>query len=571
VDFFLSAMMIVREVPIAGIGLYDDPTEEIALNLSRPAVWRFERGLGELGGGALTAQPDFWRMWATRNHHNSKKSTPPTIISMLLPESKIKQSILHPREDIRLAAVSYFCQSRSQDEGVMPLVIEAVEKHGREMAFRILRDADDLAQTPATVGWLVDELRRQCNLEDVDQDNYRTAIALILYRTSPALLSADMATLPNFPEELVHPFLERLEMTAWDWETGWVALEALGKETEDLGAFQIRHVRRGNRIADALAKHQDHAESVLALVNRRYRGKDRNLMQWLEPLIIELAGAMRLEAAILPLVDMMHEDYWATSDSAILALKRIGGDKVVQAIADQWPDSFNDFRQGAAEVLGHIHTELSAAKCLAFLAVEESPDVQEFLADAALNHFASEAIEPARQMTLGDWDDLTPDESDLRYHLVTAATIMESRFPEYDDWYAHAVETNWGWGDHVRDKPIRENLREDEVESDEEEYLDEDESFVPRFADSPDDGASAPPPFRYEEPRVGRNEPCLFGSGKKYKKCCLLKAPWIGNVPADRYSKSTSSSPGSQSGHEGCDRCRWAVGSGIEEGSHHGK
>lgn len=30
-------------------------------------------------------------------------------------------------------------------------------------------------------------------------------------------------------------------------------------------------------------------------------------------------------------------------------------------------------------------------------------------------------------------------------------------------------------------------------------------------------------PFVREEPRVGRNDPCPCGSGKKYKKCCLLK------------------------------------------------
>jgi uncharacterized protein YecA (UPF0149 family) len=26
--------------------------------------------------------------------------------------------------------------------------------------------------------------------------------------------------------------------------------------------------------------------------------------------------------------------------------------------------------------------------------------------------------------------------------------------------------------------------------------------------------------YRREEPRVGRNDPCPCGSGKKYKKCC---------------------------------------------------
>lgn len=30
----------------------------------------------------------------------------------------------------------------------------------------------------------------------------------------------------------------------------------------------------------------------------------------------------------------------------------------------------------------------------------------------------------------------------------------------------------------------------------------------------------SPPPVRREAPKVGRNDPCTCGSGKKYKKCC---------------------------------------------------
>ena len=31
---------------------------------------------------------------------------------------------------------------------------------------------------------------------------------------------------------------------------------------------------------------------------------------------------------------------------------------------------------------------------------------------------------------------------------------------------------------------------------------------------------SAPTPIRKDAPKVGRNDPCPCGSGKKYKKCC---------------------------------------------------
>jgi uncharacterized protein YecA (UPF0149 family) len=40
-------------------------------------------------------------------------------------------------------------------------------------------------------------------------------------------------------------------------------------------------------------------------------------------------------------------------------------------------------------------------------------------------------------------------------------------------------------------------------------------------SDSKDKATVKVPPVRSD--KVGRNEPCPCGSGKKYKKCCLLK------------------------------------------------
>ena len=45
---------------------------------------------------------------------------------MRLPESIIQASILHPEEEIRLAAVAFFSGSHSSSETVMPRVVRAV-------------------------------------------------------------------------------------------------------------------------------------------------------------------------------------------------------------------------------------------------------------------------------------------------------------------------------------------------------------------------------------------------------------------------------------------------------------
>ena len=45
---------------------------------------------------------------------------------------------------------------------------------------------------------------------------------------------------------------------------------------------------------------------------------------------------------------------------------------------------------------------------------------------------------------------------------------------------------------------------------------------MPGAAPKPED-ARKPETFRREQPKVGRNDPCPCGSGKKYKNCCMNK------------------------------------------------
>ena len=97
---------------------------------------------------------------------------------MRLAESIIQAAILNPEEEIRLTAVYYFSRSFSQDEAVMPLIIQAVERYGRNHAFRMLWEAEHLPQSQATADWLANELRRDYDLQDLDDDNYRFAVAL---------------------------------------------------------------------------------------------------------------------------------------------------------------------------------------------------------------------------------------------------------------------------------------------------------------------------------------------------------------------------------------------------------
>jgi len=60
-----------------------------------------------------------------------------------------------------------------------------------------------------------------------------------------------------------------------------------------------------------------------------------------------------------------------------------------------------------------------------------------------------------------------------------------------------------------------ENSKEDK-----EDYSDL-EFYPQRFEDSNPSDYLPKIPIQNKSPKVGRNEPCPCGSGKKYKKCCL--------------------------------------------------
>ena len=80
------------------------------------------------------------------------------MLDMRYRKSKIKEAIFHAEEEVRLTTLGYF--AFADDVSIMPFVMEVVQKYGRASAFRVLRDAERLPQTEATLDWLVSEIRR---------------------------------------------------------------------------------------------------------------------------------------------------------------------------------------------------------------------------------------------------------------------------------------------------------------------------------------------------------------------------------------------------------------------------
>ncbi len=91
---------------------------------------------------------------------------------MRLSEEKIKQAILHPQLKIRQRAVRYFSVCHSEDESVVSLVIQAVERYGREDAYQLIGGSVDLWHTEETIAWIIEEL------QDPAAERYENCAAL---------------------------------------------------------------------------------------------------------------------------------------------------------------------------------------------------------------------------------------------------------------------------------------------------------------------------------------------------------------------------------------------------------
>jgi hypothetical protein len=158
----------------------------------------------------------------------------------------------------------------------------------------------------------------------------------------------------------------------------------------------------------------------------------------------------------------------------------------------------------ACHVLQHVHSDLAVTTALEFLPSEKDLTVRTFLAGGLASQLAFEAIEPIRQLVLaGDYDESC---ADLKRNVVEAATLMEVEFPEREQWKAEVEQERL-----ERESKLREESLEDDNWENGDAELD---------AGLDLDYEDEMPPARQ---KVGRNDPCPCGSGRKFKKCCLNK------------------------------------------------
>jgi hypothetical protein len=285
-----------------------------------------------------------------------------------LSEGKIKEAILHPDLDVRDTAIRYFYSSTAQDETLMPLAIDAIEKYGRTTAFSFTHYLNRLPQTERTIDWVIAELKREFRgTADEKYFYFLNLSRLLCHADVPRVIQRadEILQAPNFDSKEQVAFRDRLAMIGWDAETCWNALlkhcEA-NINTNDIEDFDLGHALR---IVDALARQpQEYQKSILSFLSDQVYDFRQDARKWLQPLLANLAGEIRLQAAIPVLVGYLGHPYSFLCDQSLFALAKIGTPEVVSVVCDLFPRSSLDFRRYASELLGKIHLDLRTRNLL---------------------------------------------------------------------------------------------------------------------------------------------------------------------------------------------------------------
>ncbi|MDY0167602.1 MAG: SEC-C metal-binding domain-containing protein [Thermoguttaceae bacterium] len=392
----------------------------------------------------------------------------------------------------------------------MPLAIEAIEKYGWDDAFYLYYFSfERLPQTEETVLWLIDQLERPQN----DENEHLTSWLLeVLANAAPPLLQAHqqpILELDVVDEEMRKAIRDRIVLHGFAPEKLWRELEELCDRNKSEDYPPDEDIDHAHRLVQAMGVYPNVFDArVIELLDQDIEDYSDNPMVWMEPFLVWLAGELRLEQAIPLVLKRLLEYSVVPFSEAMESLAQIGTDAVVDALKTVFQNGDWDFRYHTADIFGIVHTDHSLERCLGLLHEEDDLAIQCRLAQSALMHFADETIQPVRQVALND--ELDSDGIELRNNLVAVSTLMGIDFPERAQWQEDAKQRDaFRQGRHTKQHA---GNADEEAAYPAEDYDDYDDNPLPPSVT-----------VVHEGPKIGRNDPCPCGSGRKYKKCCLKK------------------------------------------------
>jgi hypothetical protein len=430
----------------------------------------------------------------------------------MLTHDRVKPYLLHADRTLRSYAIDYLADCYSPDPELLPMFLRTFEQFpGLDgYSWEGVYHARNFTVAEEALAIILDKLQHAFDEELID------ALCGFLGGAPLALLSAHAQELRAL-KRLGAPFFERFErrqtLAKLGGEELWRQLGAFADVCEEdfLGDIDWD---RADDLVEALAPHHLPDEDALC---RLLADEPDNY--WLEIFLVRLAGLRRCRPA-LPLINEKLGGEGDFLNEAIAdALVRINDPHAATLIRQTYPAMDFGYRVYAGDVLGRLkHAEAEEA-ALALLEGDDEPSSRACLGLALCELGSERGIAKVRQVIEEGYD---RSMANLQEDLLTVATVLGVTVPEADAW---------------RREMAQEESRRQRIFQRSAQKLAQLQRGNRLLADA--QARSDSRKAKYGQPalklrpapvaatttaRVGRNERCPCGSGKKFKQCCLKRS-----------------------------------------------
>ncbi len=351
-----------------------------------------------------------------------------------------------------------------------------------------------------------------------DETTSRSLNAVIAHAPAELLIARETAIRdnPNLDPEIVPRLDRRRDFSGWSGEKLWQELEDFAKrskEAADTGALDLEYAED---LVDALARHQVPDDETLCRLLRDLEPEEG----WLEIFLVDLAGERRISGAVPALVDKFRIDTDYLLERCLRALAKIGDPEASRLIRATYPTGDDEFKYFPPAVLGAIKHPESEDAILAWLETEEDLLFRTLLCSGLCELFSERGVEVVRKEIADGYE---TSYSTLEDHLLPVVEVLGVDLPEADQWKKERTEREQERARRLAEWDALER-RYEEMRAQGINPLAEVESPLETTFRS--ESPSLPEPIQPVEPyrrtgqKVGRNDPCPCGSGKKFKKCC---------------------------------------------------
>ncbi|MHC4092306.1 MAG: SEC-C metal-binding domain-containing protein [Planctomycetota bacterium] len=421
----------------------------------------------------------------------------------MLTGETLKPYLLHDDRWVRSAVAEYFYEGWFQDDELVPTILNACDRFGYVENTSSLACCRRFPLTPPALERVLQLL------SEADRDNTAMHLSSIVARAPIDLLHEHESAVlgnKNLLENYRLSIRHRLDFMPWSLERLWQELRDLSSryndaEEEDSDFDSVYD----DALIAALAPHDVPDTETICRLLADPESDDG----WLEAFLIDLAGARRLTETIPALVEKLRTDDGLFHENCPLTLAKIGHPDIVQRIRTLFRAGSWTFRNVSASLLGEIKQPESEKAILALLPEEDDIEIRTELCFGLCQLFSERGVEIVRQQIRDGYQEWSVS---LEESLLPVAQVVDVELREAEEWKKEREEKEQFQAERRR-----------EIDELGEKYATLKKQGTDPFAklDSPRDFDPVEhTTYRRHDDKVGRNEPCTCGSGKKYKKCC---------------------------------------------------